>query len=367
MAMAIAVAHYTAEHEPAVEAFNNRLKAAGVGYQFPASRSSATGETGVITRSGFVAVQDGHSVRGGYLLKEQDFRLAGQTRRVGYIHLPLSEGLIDRRYCSVGAQLLAHAAKRQPLLFGLGIGGRQEAFARLLTALGWSLAEVPFLFYVTRPHRVARHLEYLRRSPARALLLDLAAWTGAASLAAAVLQRRAPALPTGYSIESTSSFDKWADDLWQRLRDRFALAARRDADGLNTLYPVNDPRYQRLVLRRQGRAVGWAVVLVTAMTRHKYFGSLRVGTIVDCLADPAHVSALVSGVVGRLRPAVDLIVTNQSSGMVVSGLRSAGFLIGPSNFLLAASPRLLGVLGALDATLPLCHVTRGDGDGPINL
>jgi hypothetical protein len=368
--MALAIAPYTVDLEPAVHAFNQRLERAGVGFRFPDWRACADPEDAAIAKRGFVAVQDGGSVRGGYLVKDQDFWLNGRRARLGYLHLPLSEGLIDRRYSTLGIQLIAHALKRQPLLFGLGIGGRDEVFARVVSALGWTLQPVPFLFKIMRPFRVARGLRAVRGTSLRRAVNDVAAWTGAASVGIRMLQARlgSPRGTPNLQAASVETFDGWADDLWIQHRQAHRLAAWRDRAALELMYPAGSRKYLKWMWRSPQGAAGWVVALDTQMSGHKHFGDLRVGAIVDAFGDPSHAASMVGLVSGALAArGVDLIVSNQTSRTWVAALRRAGFSSGPSNYLFAASPALVKELGPLPDSLSTLHLTRGDGDGPINL
>ena len=60
--------------------------------------------------------------RGGYCLKHQDYRIGDGVRSIGQMALPLSEGQVDRTYAQVGAQLLWHAVRQQPLVYTFGDG-----------------------------------------------------------------------------------------------------------------------------------------------------------------------------------------------------------------------------------------------------
>jgi len=64
---------------------------------------------------------------------------------------------------------------------------------------------------------------------------------------------------------------------------------------------------------------------------------------------------------------VDLIVTNQSHGAWTAACDAAGYLRGPSNFLLATSPALTKLLVQTQVADDEIYLTRGDGDGPIHL
>ena len=368
--MALAIAPYTEEWQPAVRAFNQRLAEGGIGFQFPDPDACTSQDTMPIVHRGFVAVQDGESVRGGYLVQEQDFLIDAQRRRLAYLHLPLSEGLIDRRYSTLGVQLILHALKRQPLMFGLGIGGHDEAFARLVLALGWKMEPVPFLVKVLRPSRVARGLTALRGTPLRRLAGDAAAMTGVAALGAWLLQHRGVVRNPTSRGEWVSSdvFDAAADPLWEHHRQHYRLIASRDAASLRQLYPAHQQRFLRWIHTSANGPVGWAVALDTQMSDHRHFGDLRVGTIVDAFGDPAAAPDLIAGLSQALAARnVDLIVSNQSSRLWVDSFRRAGFSSGPSNFLFAASPALARELGPIRDGMPRFHLTRGDGDGPIHL
>jgi hypothetical protein len=136
---------------------------------------------------------------------------------------------------------------------------------------------------------------------------------------------------------------------------------------LDALYPPERPRLLRLRVRSPGATRGWAVVMVTKARAHKHFGTLRVGTIVDCLAAPADARAVLEGATATLRAeGAQLIVTNQSHAGWVAACRRVGFLPGPSNYLYGASPALTK-RAAIERHARGIGITRGDGDGIVNL
>jgi hypothetical protein len=367
--MGVAIAPYTPEHAPAVRAFNERLARAGIAYRFP-DRIDRVSETSPLVPRAFLALETGQHVRGGYLLKEQDCWVNGRLARVGYLHLPLSEGLIDRRYSMLAVQLIAHALKRQPLLFGLGIGGADETFARVIAALGWRLSAVPFFFKVLRPFRVARRLAAVRRTPVRRVLCDVAAWSGAAAVGNRLSQIRWNGVRAAEDRElrPADSLEAAGDNLWERHRGEYRFVACRNGASLTQLYGPGSRPYLRWVSRADGRDQAWAVALDTQMRDHKYFGDLRVATIVDCFGDPAAAPSLMAGVSAALAArGADLIVSNQSSATWASSLERAGFASHASNYFFAASPGLIAAIGSDAGDITRVHLTRGDGDGPINL
>jgi hypothetical protein len=353
-----------------VRDFNHRLAAAGITYRFPQSPVSAwlpRVDGRHIFQEYYLAVDGGGLVRGGYILKRQEFVINGTPQTVAFYHLPLSEGLVDRRYGFVGLRLLIDALKREPAMFVLGIGSMSEPLSQMLTALSWKLRPVPFHFRIMRPFRVARNIPYLRTTTPRRIALDIAAFSGAAWLGTQVMALKVE--PGSRRITTTveNEFGGWADRIWNDCVERYTMIGRRDRDTLNILYPSTNTRFIRMRVEVSGVTVGWAVLLATGMRSHKYFGDLRVGSIVDCLAVPGHAADVVRGAVRCLQDSdVDLIVSNQMADAWVEGLKSNGFMAGPSTFLFGASKALENLL-QVDESLQGVHLNRGDGDGPINL
>jgi hypothetical protein len=180
------------------------------------------------------------------------------------------------------------------------------------------------------------------------------------------------AVSRDYTLDACATAGEWVrnglhDQVWQQSHGDYDFIAWRDADAAAAVYGVDTPRYRWFRLNHRGRPVAWAVALATPMTGHRYFGDLRVGTLVDCGGLARHATALVARVSEALAPLVDVIISNQSARVWGEALRRSGYREGPSNFLFAASPRLAAQLAPLPGRLDRLHLTRGDGDGPINL
>jgi hypothetical protein len=354
--MSLQILPYSQEAVPAVREFNHRLLAgsAAADLQFP-----ETPDPGWMPGMElFLAVEEG-LVRGGYILRRQMFSIAGAAIGAAHYRLPLSEGIVNRAYATLGLRLLRDALSREPKLYAMGMGGWDKPLPQMLKRLGWGMCAVPFHFKVVHPMRFLRHIRALRTSPVRRAALDAAAFTGAGWLGmkALGLARHLPSGP--FNLEP--AFAPWADEVWERSRPAYALLAQRDAATLDQHYPPSDPRFLRL--RASG---GWAVLLDTQMQDHKQFGDMRVGTIVDCLAPPESAAAIVRACAGLLEQrGVDLIVSNQLYAAWSRALLESGFRTGPSNYLLALSPAFAQAAGG--ANHDQFHINRGDGDGPIHL
>jgi hypothetical protein len=171
----------------------------------------------------------------------------------------------------------------------------------------------------------------------------------------------------GISVEAFGSFGSWADDLWQRCKGHYGMAAVRDRATLDVLYPAGK-NFIRLKITRGSQLLGWAVVLDTPMRSNKYFGNLRLGSIADCMALPSDAPAILQAAAGYLdRQGSDLVVCNQIHAAWRDAFRRSGFFQGPSNFIFAASKNLAAMLAPFEISRDLMFLTRGDGDGPVNL
>jgi hypothetical protein len=373
----IAIEPYTSKWEPAVAAFNERLapQRTPVAFRFPPRCDPEwlpPREGSRIRQEYFLAIEEGTTVRGGYILKSQDFWVDGQIETISDLQLPLSEGIVDPRYAPVGIQLVVNALGRQPMIYSLGMGGLQTPFPRLLRSLKWSLFLVPFYFRVVRPSRFLRGFPLLRTNRARRFGLGILAVTGAGWVGIELVQALAGCRRRRPSIcedEPQTDFGDWMDEAWETSRTQYALAATRDRQSLESLYGNRAfPGLTFLKMTRNRRNVGWAAVLDTPMSGHRYFGDLRLGTIVDGFSAPDDAPAVIAAATRYLeRRKVDLIVSNQSHRAWVHGLEVSGYLKGPSNFALALSRALAARVRLCEGRWSEFHFNRGDGDGPINL
>jgi hypothetical protein len=374
--MGLRIEAYSAAFAPAVASFNARLSAQGVpsGYLIgdaPAPPADVSAPERAICKRQFLAVEDGH-VRGGFMLQRQPFWVDSALRDVGNYQMPISEGIIDRKYAHVALLMLTHALRTCPLLFAVGGGGAlDQPQLRMLEAMGWTVRKVPFLFHVCHPRRFLAEIRPLRRTPLLRLAAEVARATGIGSAGIRFLQARAAwggRTDEAAQMERVESWCGWADELWEATTTHHSLAGVRTGATLSLLYPADDPRYLSYRVRRDGRVVGWAVLLDTRMRGHKQFGDLRVGTVLDCLALPGDTEAVAGSATRQLQEAgVDLIVTNQAHADWVNAFRRAGYLSGPSNYPLSTSRQLTALLAPPEEKEQRVHVTRGDGDGRIHL
>jgi hypothetical protein len=353
-----------------IREFNSRLEKAGVTFAFPVDSSKLMGKEPGVDAPHQVAyvLSDESAVRGGYILKSEQVFVGGQSFPAGNYQLPLSEGIVDRKYAMVGVQLIRDALGRQSRLYCLGMGNTARPLPRLLSKLGWTVSKVPFLFRIENARNFTKEIRWLRQRGRVRLLLDLARYTGTlAGIIALVRVRRRVfgfRTPTGVSFAEVRDFPEEIDELFSNVRDDYGLMCDRRSAAMRKRLPAHESKLLRIVLRRSGKVAGWVVVSISQLSSHTQFGNMNLGCIVDGLAAPADVGLLVGEACRRLEEArCDLLVSNQTHPAWIAGLRRHGFFHGPSNFILALSPPL----AACRAAVSSAHFNRADGDGPINL
>jgi len=376
--MTLRIVPYAAEHEEAVRAFNARLAQHNLDINLystafwtshvPAWLPKRPGCD--LYQEPFVALDDESMVRGGYILKSQSFLVKGNLLQMADYQLPMSEGIIDRRFINVAVNLYVDALRRQPYLFGLGGGGYHTPVVKFLLAAGWQTVLVPFWFRIVHPNVFLRNIAVLRNSPSRRRACDLLkcsglGWLGITAIQGIIGKYRHPA---GVTYELVGEFSDWTTDGWEESKAHSSLVAVRSQQVVDDLYPASETRFKRLKVMRDGKIVGWAVLLNTQMSGHKQFGNMRVGTLVDCLAKPDDTRDVVACARDCLvADGADLLISNQASQAWCKALKECGFLEGPSNFPFLAAPKIAALLDPFKESAKTFHLNRGGGDGPIHL
>jgi hypothetical protein len=377
--MKIRIVEHSKQWRDALAALNARLAAGGSDVSIPLppdlNASPPSFHQG-LKQTRYLALDEARAgspaVRGSYALKFQEFWLGGELVSVADFMLPVSEGIVHLAYAPVAMRLLLDALQRQPYLYGLGMGGGHSAVARFLRAAGWQMFSVPFFFNVVHPYRFLRNIVHLRkRSLFHRLALNAAAYSGTGWAAARCWDlAHAPSSAAGDPLqaETVDDFGPWSDEVWDSARAHYGMCTVRDAATLRKMYPCEAIGFERIMFSHEGKPVGWALLLNSQLRDHSYFGDMRLGSIVDCLAEPRYAAPIVHRSRAALvRQGVDLVVSNQSHRAWCQAMKASGFMSGPSNFIFASSKALSRRMDEKQIQPGDIHVNRGDGDGPINL
>jgi hypothetical protein len=373
--MAIQIVPHSAERRSAVLGFNERMREGGSPWSFYADPDpdwipKRPGQS--VWREYYLAVEDDREVRGAYALKPQHWLVNGEQHVVTDWQGPFSEGAVDPKHSTLGLRLIRDMLKKRPFLYSWGHGGDDQPVVQMLRKMNWLLHGTPFCLWVVKPARFLRLNGQLRTTPLRRFALDLLAASGLGWLAMHALHA-ALRLTSGRAFRARATevpeFGPWADELWQRCKSRYSAIAVRDAASMNVLVPhAGWPPALRLRVERDSRTIGWALVMDTQMRGDRRFGDLRVGSIVDCLADPDDAGEVVHAASRFLQQRdVDIVVSNQAHPAWVRGFSQNGYAVLPNKRLFAASPALHELLQPFDRTACGLHLTNMDGHGPMAL
>src|SRR3954469_20080794 len=152
------------EYSAAIADFNRRLQERNAPTSFFLSEElMPDASESFIRRQQFLAT-DAKDVRGGVIELDQPGWLNGKPVRALNYQSPLSEGIADSRYAAVGLQIVRFMQSRSPAAYIVGMGSASNPLPRLLTAAGWTLMDIPFLYRVHRAGAFMRELQPLRKS-----------------------------------------------------------------------------------------------------------------------------------------------------------------------------------------------------------
>jgi hypothetical protein len=363
---------YSDTHRDAIESMNAKLSAAGSEWQFPAEERPRDADGLPVWTESVIALEDDEAY-GAYLLKHQQFFARGTPLDVGNLQLPVSLGDVDSRFSHISVALLFDVLRRSPRCYSLGFGSEEIQFAKLLRAARWRNMSVSFYFSVKSANRFARNIRLPSDKALMQRVLRVLGSLRAAGLAFWIRKLLRTTSDSGNqglydSAREVARFDVSADELFAAHAESYALVGDRRAAALNCLYPERERKYLRLLVERGGSVIGWAVLLDTQMRDDKYFGNMRVGSLVDCFAGVQDVAAVVAAASDALkRRGVDLIVSNQLHPAWCEALGRAGYQSGPSNFFFYYSEELSEALANIQDWERGVHMNRGDGEGPANL
>ena len=96
--------------------------------------------------------EDGREVRAAVLLYHNNVFIHGKKRDFCWLDMPISEGIIDRRYSLAIVQLLKAVSRYEPFLMSTGAGPEDKDSFRLLTKLDWRASRRAFLFLPGQSH-----------------------------------------------------------------------------------------------------------------------------------------------------------------------------------------------------------------------
>jgi hypothetical protein len=356
----LSIVPYEPEHEPGVAQFNARMRAGAASTEFLLPERSIPIQSDSAVRSiQFLARDTAGDVRGGIIILEHPGWINGRVETVVNFQAPLSEGIVDRRFVLVAPQLISAAAKRSPYVYAVGMGNESNPLPRMLKAMGWHVRAIPFYFRMLRVQRCLAEVRVFRSTRTRNFAVNALRFSGLGWVGVRWLQRFRGARQT-LAIDELTSWTTELNPIWSAFREGCSFAIVRDSSTL-PLLNVDGVRGFRA---RDGKSlVGWFSLAMAQMRDNQYFGNLRLGIVVDSLSLPGYEAPLLRSASDQaLRLGCDLVCANLLPSSLQDAARRAGWLAGPSNFLLATSKQMTAVMDDRTA-----YVSRRDGDGLANI
>src|SRR5262245_40253347 len=147
------------------------------------------------------------------MLFHNNIFIHGKKQDCCWLDMPISEGIIDRRYSFAIIKLVRSVSSYEPFLMSTGAGPVDKDSFRILTRLKWRNRAVPFFFYPIKVTKVLLGLSYSKKHARLRYGALLGAYSGlgvglSGSLA---LRGRLDAVFFGYERSLVKDFGAWAD------------------------------------------------------------------------------------------------------------------------------------------------------------
>ena len=350
-----------------IDNFNKELHSHGFSFNLPQHNEKLSNKNNFIFERRFILTENNNIIRAGYNLKYQWFKVNEELLQLGYYYNPVTAGLFNKKYNICGILLLNDANKKKSDLFSLGMGGYSEPLPKLLKSMSWNLEKIPFFFKILDPNAFLKNIMYLKNTKIKSIILEILTISGLGWLGIRFINLINYILNFSMKKKEISSeeikiADESFDEIWENGKSHSSFIAVRNAKYLNELY--SSERFIKLKFSHNDKIIGWSISLCTKLNNHKQFGNMKLGSIVDCFSLKSYEIEIIDITSQILKKkGSNLIVSNQSHDYWQNAFRKNKFLRGVSNFVFASSKSLNNKIKIKN----FMHITRGDGDGPINL
>lgn len=296
---------------------------------------------------------------------------------VGFMVLP------EYRNGLIGPLLIKKVNENLDLAFTLHV---EEAPLRIFKGLGWKhLGVIPQYVYMLNAHRFFHNIRLeqmtflekyskawanwfnmiISHALTRFLMTTLASLIFSIFSLVTIWGRLTPERGT---VREEKAFEASYDTLWQRVQGKFDALIVRDRAYLEARYGQQMSNYRLLACRHREKLLGYLILKIKQFQNDPRMGNIRMGTIVDCLFDPADRRVQQSLLVAAMRlcrsKEVDVIFCTASHFQVQELLMVNGFIKLPGNLHFAYYDRK----GCISPHLELSswHLMRGDSDADAN-
>lgn len=169
-------------------------------------------------------------------------------------------------------------------------------------------------------------------------------------------------------VREEHGFDESYTELWQSVAGQFQAAIVRDQASLQARFGRRLDRYRLLACRQGNRLMGYCILKMKSFSNDLRMMNMKVGTIVDCLYDPAVPSILQSLMTHASqcfeRENAHVILCTASLRSIRRVLLTNGFFRIPGNLNFAYHNRLPTAIDQV--SIECWHLMRGDSDADQN-
>jgi hypothetical protein len=252
--------------------------------------------------------------------------ISGVMRDVASVQGPYSEGHINPGYANVVFAMFKDMVGREPLLYDWGFEGGKSPILTLFRALGWISHSTPIV-----------HWNSDFAEPA--------------------------AGPAGICTTRVASFAPWADEVWASAAAAYDFVVARDAASLDRLYPPENERFHRLMIRANGEVAGWALVGVKRFEQDANFGNARIAVLWDFFAQPPNAGAVIEGARDYVASiGADSLLASVCHREWINAFVERGFKVISDQRKVLVSRPLAAALAPFAERASQCFLTFGDGE-----
>ena len=280
------------------------------------------------------------------ITKRQKYNVSGCEEDVYFLKYPVSLSIVDKNYTMAAAWLAASIKKKFKYSFLLGMGGSDSKAAKFFESARFVNIDIPFYIKVISWTSIILH------NPITSKILRVDNSYPNSKVNEVRIDKKI--LKQVEKLSYKTSF----------LKDT-SFGLLRTTDIVNFQAPQSISAFVKLHIIANEKIVGRILLFETSPRYHRLFGRLNLWTILDFEFDSSKIaSATVNKLIKRhaLKRKIDVLLFNTGLKRHKQFCNSTYWLKIKSNFCLSVCPALADRINYEDL-----HITRLDGDGPINL
>tara|TARA_B100001059_G_C17820463_1_gene577929 strand:- start:558 stop:1631 length:1074 start_codon:yes stop_codon:yes gene_type:complete len=336
--------------------FNERIK--NTNLNFPHPNNWFFKKKGIINNDYFIVVENNKFIRAVVAIKNQQYLINGKEINFKDIQLPISESIIDRKFLFQNLFFFSKIVNLSSNMHGLGMGGLNEPLPKILSKLNFKKHLIPFFIF---PISIKKTLYiYLKRKKNNfpSHILEI---LSPIDFCYKFLINFSQNISNEIRREEFNLFAQKDDELWDKVKCNFDLISVKNKINLNLVY--NSKRFDLLKIRiyENKEYLGWIVLKITKHKNSNHFFDSKTCTVVDMLCKKIHYNILVKEIKKiSLKHNCDVILVNSTNVDFNINLKNNFFININSNFGFVFK-------SSENININKSWITRGDGDGPINL